>query len=49
MKTTSLTRWLMFGEWRAHIVQWLAVIMAIALGVAKRHVYQRALALGKSK
>lgn len=34
MKTALLTRWLMFGEWRAHIVQWLAVIMAIALGVA---------------
>ncbi len=34
MKTTSLSRWLMFGEWRAHYVQLLAVILAIALGVA---------------
>ncbi len=34
MKTASLSRWLIFGEWRAHIVQWLAVTLAIALGVA---------------
>ncbi|MCH9638711.1 MAG: ABC transporter permease [Betaproteobacteria bacterium] len=34
MKTKSLTSWLMFGEWRGHIMQWLVVIMAIALGVA---------------
>ena len=34
MKTASLTRWLVLGEWRAHILQWLAVMLAIALGVA---------------
>jgi len=34
VKTASLSRWLIGGEWRAHVVQWLAVTVAIALGVA---------------
>ena len=34
LATTSLQRWLLFGEWRAHPLRALAAIAAIALGVA---------------
>lgn len=34
MKTGDLTRWLLWSEWRAHFVQIIVAIVAIALGVA---------------
>ncbi|MDP1557650.1 MAG: ABC transporter permease [Nitrosomonas sp.] len=34
MKRGLLSRWLLLGEWRAHFVQAIVVIIAIALGVA---------------
>lgn len=32
--SSSLSRWLLFGEWRAHIVQVIVALIAIAIGVA---------------
>lgn len=34
MSPASLFRWLLFGEWRAHIVQVIVALIAIAIGVA---------------
>jgi putative ABC transport system permease protein len=34
MKTASLSRWLLLGEWRAHWVQVIVALIAIAIGVA---------------
>ena len=34
MKLASLSRWLLLGEWRAHIVQVIVAITAIAIGIA---------------
>lgn len=34
MSPASLSRWLLFGEWRAHIVQVIVALIAIAIGVA---------------
>lgn len=34
MKSVSLSRWLLLGEWRAHILQVIVAIMAIAIGIA---------------
>ncbi|SFE31536.1 FtsX-like permease family protein [Nitrosomonas sp. Nm166] len=34
MNSISLFRWLLFGEWRAHMVQLIVVLIAIAVGVA---------------
>lgn len=34
MNSISLFRWLLFGEWRAHMVQLIVVLIAIAIGVA---------------
>jgi putative ABC transport system permease protein len=34
LRSTTLTRWLLFGEWRAHPVRALLAIAAIAVGVA---------------
>ena len=34
MKSTSLSRWLLWGEWRAHSTQVGVVLIAIAIGVA---------------
>ena len=34
MSSASLSRWLLFGEWRAHFVQMIVALIAIAIGVA---------------
>lgn len=34
MNSASLSRWLLFGEWRAHLVQVIVAFIAIALGIA---------------
>lgn len=34
MNTVTLSRWLLFGEWRAHLVQVTVALIAIAIGVA---------------
>ena len=34
MSSASLSRWLLFGEWRAHFVQMIVALVAIAIGVA---------------
>ncbi|MBX9916588.1 MAG: FtsX-like permease family protein, partial [Nitrosomonas sp.] len=34
MNTATLSRWLLFGEWRAHWVQMIVALIAIAIGVA---------------
>lgn len=34
MNSASLSRWLLFGEWRAHFVQMIVALIAIAIGVA---------------
>lgn len=34
MKSASLSRWLLLGEWRAHILQVIVAITAIATGIA---------------
>jgi putative ABC transport system permease protein len=34
MKSVSLSRWLLLGEWRAHILQVIVAITAIAIGIA---------------
>ncbi|MBP6057320.1 MAG: ABC transporter permease [Nitrosomonas sp.] len=34
MNPALLSRWLLFGEWRAHIVQVIVALIAIAIGVA---------------
>ena len=34
MNSVSLSRWLLFGEWRAHFVQMNVALIAIAIGVA---------------
>ncbi len=34
MKSVSLSRWLLLGEWRAHILQVIVAVAAIATGVA---------------
>lgn len=34
MNSASLSRWLLFGEWRAHIAQVAVALIAIAIGVA---------------
>ncbi|WP_297325682.1 ABC transporter permease [Nitrosomonas sp.] len=34
MNTASLSRWLLFGEWRAHLVQVIVALIAIAIGIA---------------
>lgn len=34
MSTASLSRWLLFGEWRAHFIQMIVALVAIAIGVA---------------
>ncbi len=34
MNSASLSRWLLFGEWRAHIVQVIVALSAIAIGIA---------------
>ena len=34
MKSVSLSRWLLLGEWRAHILQVIVAVAAIATGIA---------------
>ncbi|MEQ1779582.1 MAG: FtsX-like permease family protein [Nitrosomonas sp.] len=34
MKSASLSRWLLLGEWRAHILQVIVAVTAIAIGIA---------------
>ncbi|MBS0299566.1 MAG: FtsX-like permease family protein [Proteobacteria bacterium] len=34
MNAATLSRWLLFGEWRAHLVQVTVALIAIAIGVA---------------
>lgn len=34
MKSASLSRWLLLGEWRAHIAQVIVAVTAIAIGIA---------------
>lgn len=34
MKTASLSRWLLWGEWRAHMAQVIVAVTAIAIGIA---------------
>lgn len=34
MNSASLSRWLLFGEWRAHLVQVIVALIAIAIGIA---------------
>jgi putative ABC transport system permease protein len=34
MSSASLSRWLLFGEWRAHFIQMIVALVAIAIGVA---------------
>ena len=34
MSSASLSRWLLFGEWRAHFVQMIVALVAIAIGIA---------------
>ena len=34
MNTATLSRWLLFGEWRAHLAQVAVALIAIAIGVA---------------